>query len=146
MCGITGFWQRRQVADHSEILTRMSATLRHRGPDDFGTFWDASTGLGFGFRRLAIIDVSAHGHQPMHSASGRYTIVFNGEVYNFEEIRRELPSQNWRGHSDTEVILAAVEHWGVAAAVTRFVGMFAFALWDRHDRRLYLVRDRVGVK
>ena len=147
MCGITGFWSTKTLEEHPvELLNRMGCTLLHRGPDDSGVFYDSGAGLGLSFRRLSIIDLSAEGHQPMASASGRYVIVFNGEVYNFEEIRAELISQAWRGHSDTEVMLAAIERWGLEAAVKRFVGMFAFALWDRQERRVYLVRDRVGIK
>jgi asparagine synthase (glutamine-hydrolysing) len=146
MCGITGFWQRRPGADPVETLQRMTHRLRHRGPDDSGTFFDAAAGVGLGFRRLAIIDLSPRGHQPMESASGRYIIVFNGEVYNFEEIRCELEPLAWRGRSDTEVMLEAFERWGVEAALQRFVGMFAIALWDSQERRLYLARDRLGIK
>jgi asparagine synthase (glutamine-hydrolysing) len=129
-----------------EILNRMGATLAHRGPDDSGTFHDAATGIAFAFRRLSILDLSPLGHQPMFSASGRYIIVFNGEVYNVEEIRVEFGSRPWRGHSDTEVMLEAIERWGVEPAVQKFVGMFAFALWDRQERKLFLVRDRLGIK
>lgn len=147
MCGIAGFWRaRRNQEDPDETLNRMAAVLTHRGPDDAGTFFDATVGVGLAFRRLSIIDLSPEGHQPMLSASGRYAIVFNGEVYNFGEIRSELGRTAWRGHSDTEVMLAAIERWGLDHAVRRFVGMFAFALWDRQERKLYLVRDRLGIK
>ena len=147
MCGIAGFWLRKETGHEPTALLRcMGNTLAHRGPDDSGIFFDKKSGLGLSFRRLSIIDLTAEGHQPMASASGRYTIIFNGEVYNYEAIRAELDPQPWRGHSDTEVMLAAIERWGVEAAVRRFVGMFAFALWDGIERRLHLVRDRVGIK
>jgi asparagine synthase (glutamine-hydrolysing) len=147
MCGIAGYWQTKSSSGHpQEILDRMGAALIHRGPDDSGTFYDVRSGIGLAFRRLSILDLSVEGHQPMSSASGRYIIVFNGEVYNFEEIRTELGAHNWRGRSDTEVMLAAVERWGVEPAVQRFVGMFAFALLDRQERKLHLVRDRLGIK
>jgi asparagine synthase (glutamine-hydrolysing) len=147
MCGIAGFWSTKTLdEDPVEILNRMGATLAHRGPDDSGVSYDSGVGLGLSFRRLSIIDLSAEGHQPMASSSGRYVIIFNGEVYNFEAIRTELGARTWRGHSDTEVILEAIERWGLEAAVRRFIGMFAFTLWDQHERRLHLVRDRVGIK
>lgn len=148
MCGIAGFWQTKRGSEHPlEVLNQMGNALVHRGPDDSGRFYDTSVGIGLVFRRLAIIDLSSAGHQPMDSASGRYTIIFNGEVYNFEEIRKELgPGYKWRGHSDTEVMLQAIERWGLEAATQRFVGMFAFALWDRRERKLFLVRDRLGIK
>jgi asparagine synthase (glutamine-hydrolysing) len=147
MCGITGFWQSRRGLDHPlETLNRMGAALAHRGPDDSGVFHDSVAGIGLSFRRLSIIDLSPQGHQPMFSASGRYVIVFNGEVYNYEEVRTELGGRHWRGHSDTEVMLAAFERWGLQDALRRFVGMFAFALWDREERKLFLVRDRLGIK
>src|ERR1051325_835568 len=147
MCGITGFWSTRALDEHPpELLNRMGTTLSHRGPDDSGVFFESGSGLGLSFRRLSIIDLSAEGHQPMASSSGRYIIIFNGEVYNFEEIRAELGTQTWRGHSDTEVMLGAIERWGLETAVKHFVGMFAFALWDRHEHRLHLVRDRLGIK
>jgi asparagine synthase (glutamine-hydrolysing) len=147
MCGIAGFWQTRRLAEPPlDVLERMGRTLAHRGPDDCGTFYDDSSGVGLAFRRLSIIDLSPEGRQPMVSASGRYRVVFNGEVYNFQEIRAELGKQLWHGHSDTEVMLAAIERWGLGAAVARFVGMFAFALWDHHEQKLYLVRDRLGIK
>ncbi len=124
----------------------MGTALAHRGPDDSGTFHDPNSGVGLAFRRLAILDLSPGGHQPMVSESGRYTIIFNGEIYNYEEIRSELGTAHWRGHSDTEVMLAAFERWGLDAAIQRFVGMFAFALWDRQEAALHLVRDRLGIK
>ena len=130
MCGIAGFWSTKTLdRPPAEILQRMGNSLAHRGPDDSGIFFDEHAGLGLAFRRLSIIDLSAAGHQPMASASGRYMIIFNGEVYNFKDIRAELGIEQWRGHSDTEVILEAIERWGLEAAVGRFVGMFAFALW-----------------
>ncbi len=124
----------------------MGATLAHRGPDDSGTYHDPKKGIGLAFRRLSVVDLSPCGNQPMASVSGRYVIIFNGEVYNFDDIRAELGISHWRGHSDTEVILEAMERWGLDAALQRFVGMFAFALWDRQDATLHLVRDRLGIK
>jgi asparagine synthase (glutamine-hydrolysing) len=147
MCGIAGYWDTKgSREDPLESLNRMGAALAHRGPDDSGTFHDVNTGIGLAFRRLSILDLSAEGHQPMFSSSGRYVIIFNGEVYNFDEMCAQLGPHQWRGHSDTEVMLGAFERWGVEPAVQRFVGMFAFALWDRQDRRLHLVRDRLGIK
>jgi len=153
MCGLTGFWEmaaRRKEAELCRTVQEMAETLHHRGPDDGGEWADAGAGIALGFRRLAIVDLSPAGHQPMASASERYIIAFNGEVYNFEALRQELMGQSaapaFRGHSDTEVMLAAIEAWGLEAAVKRFVGMFALALWDRQERVLHLVRDRLGIK
>jgi len=151
MCGIAGFFEssrNRGVDECEEIVQRMTSALAHRGPDDEGTWTDADAGMALGHRRLAILDLSAEGHQPMHSADGRYVLTFNGEIYNFQELRRELENsgQGFRGHSDTEVMLAAFCQWGLLPAVKRFVGMFAFALWDRAEGRLHLVRDRAGEK
>jgi asparagine synthase (glutamine-hydrolysing) len=147
MCGIAGFWDgRRRSRDPRAVLERMTKSLAHRGPDDQGCWFDPDTGVGLGHRRLSIVDLSPEGHQPMFSVSGRFAIVFNGEVYNHRQIRQELKTIPWRGHSDTEVMLAAIEQWGLVPAVKRFVGMFAFALWDREQGTLSLVRDRVGIK
>jgi len=148
MCGIAGFWQSKAGAEApDELLVRMGNAIRYRGPDDSGWFFEKATGVGLIHRRLSILDLSPAGHQPMRSHSGRYTIAFNGEVYNYQEIRDELGTSTiWRGHSDTEVMLEAVDRWGLESAVGRFVGMFAFALWDAYARRLYLVRDRLGIK
>jgi asparagine synthase (glutamine-hydrolysing) len=150
MCGWAVLW--RQALDPSPELAAqvrgMADMLRHRGPDDSDVWVDDQAGLAFGFRRLAIVDLSPAGRQPMQSESRRYAIVFNGEVYNFNQLRHELEQlgHSFRGHSDTEVMLAAIEQWGHEEAVGRFVGMFSFALWDAKERRLSLVRDRLGIK
>ncbi|HXH94704.1 MAG TPA: asparagine synthase (glutamine-hydrolyzing) [Thermoanaerobaculia bacterium] len=153
MCGIAGFVSfdgERSAESLRTTAEGMAARLVHRGPDDEGTWVDPPAGVALGFRRLRIIDLTKAGAQPMTSASGRYVIVFNGEVYNFERLREELQRADaapaWRGHSDTEVMLACFETWGVQKAVGRFIGMFAFAVWDRHERALILGRDRAGVK
>lgn len=126
----------------------MTDTLKHRGPNSSGVWVDENAGIALGHRRLAILELSPSGHQPMHSACGRYVISFNGEIFNHLELRRELApaGHNFRGGSDTETILAAVCQWGLIPAVSRFVGMFAFALWDRQEQTLSLVRDRLGIK
>lgn len=146
MCGIAGVFSSSTIRPGT--LAAMTDSLAHRGPDDSGTWIDAGAGVGLGHRRLSILDLSPLGRQPMHSACGRYVIVYNGEVYNFAALRAELEplGHGFRGGSDTEVMLAAFAQWGVEGAVSRFVGMFAFAVWDRAERRLYLVRDRLGIK
>lgn len=150
MCGFAGIMTtaslRREALE--AVADTMSARIAHRGPDDTGCWAEPSAGLAFGFRRLAIIDLSAQGHQPMRSPSGQYTLVFNGEIFNYEQIRRPLEADGWHfsGHSDTEVICAAFERWGIEAAVRKFIGMFAIAVWDASSRRLSLIRDRLGIK
>jgi len=150
MCGLTGFFTSRPRTDESMTadVSAMMAPIHHRGPDDGGHFIDAESGIALGFRRLAIIDLSPLGHQPMASVSGRYVLAFNGEIYNYAALREELAAlgATFRGGSDTEVILAAFEAWGVRTALPRFVGMFAMSLWDRRERELTLIRDRLGKK
>jgi len=151
VCGITGFLMRSDSRTEDElrgIAERMSCALRHRGPDDAGVWVDARTGIALGHRRLAILDLSPNGRQPMASADGRFQLLLNGEIYNEAVLRQELErdGQRFRGRSDTEVMLAAISCWGLARAVSNLNGMFAFALWDRHDRVLHLGRDRIGEK
>ena len=147
MCGILGILGSPAELSEEE-LRRGLARLAHRGPDADGVFLDREAGIMLGHRRLAILDLSAAGEQPMQSSCGRFVIVYNGEIYNFRELRHELEGlgHRFRGHCDTEVVLAAIGQWGVEAAVRRFLGMFAFALWDRVERRLWLGRDRLGKK
>lgn len=177
MCGIAGFLDSRRSTSEGQLrhlALKMADAVRHRGPDDSGSWVDPEQGLAFGFRRLAIIELSTAGSQPMVSHDGRWVVVFNGEIYNHRELRRNLgsyrkgssdqnephsdktggPTQGtisqgasaWHGQSDTETLLEAVSVWGVEVAVKRSNGMFALALWDRHERALYLVRDRIGKK
>ncbi len=150
MCGIAGLFNLHGGGDRdpAAIALMMANTLPHRGPDGADGWGDAEAGIGLGHRRFAIIDLSPTGAQPMHSADGRYVITFNGEVFNFRELRRELEARGhaFRGTSDTEVMLAAFSEWGLVQAVQRFVGMFAFAVFDRQTRTLHLVRDQLGVK
>ena len=170
MCGFTGFLDRKHALNNEvirPILDAMNRKILNRGPDDDGIWIDGNQGIGLAHRRLSILDLSAAGHQPMASQSQRYVLVFNGEIYNHLEIRRDIEQfgsapvhpladqsataeshieTRWRGHSDTETLLAAIEAFGVGEALTRSRGMFAFALWDRHDRLLYLARDRMGEK
>lgn len=169
MCGFAGFLDRSERTSPDQlrdIAGRMIESLRHRGPDDGGLWTDDLASVVLGHRRLSILDLSPAGHQPMVSRGGRFIIAFNGEIYNHLELRRELEqgpatpehalfdrdslstadTRAWRGHSDTETLLAAIEAWGVGEALKQSVGMFAFALWDRHDKILYLARDRLGEK
>lgn len=151
MCGLAGFlcgkaW--RPPRDPGLLAEEMAGRLRHRGPDSGGSWADREAVIALGHRRLAILDLSPLGHQPMTSPSGRYVAAYNGEIYNFLDVRRDLEEAGhaFRGHSDTEVMLAAIERWGLEPALQRFAGMFAIALWDREARELHLVRDRLGKK
>src|SRR5687767_7907268 len=152
VCGIAGFFDfdGGNADSMRELARRMAATLLHRGPDGEGSWADPENGVAFGFRRLAIIDLSPAGSQPMASASGRYTIVFNGEIYNFlrlrERLEREGSAPAWRGHCDVEILLACIEAWGLERTLIESIGMFAFALWDASQQTLSLIRDRAGVK
>jgi asparagine synthase (glutamine-hydrolysing) len=160
MCGLTGFVGKPERYGLAEIARQMANAMDHRGPDDVGAWEDAAAGLALGHRRLAIVDLSVTGHQPMHSASGRWVLAFNGEIYNHMALRAELEAMGyyspeglamtkrmvWRGHSDTETLLAGFEHFGVEATLQRCVGMFAVALWDRQSCTLTLARDRFGEK
>ncbi len=151
MCGITGFIDSdagTSTAELTSIVTRMSDAITHRGPDDSGVWTDAQHGVAFGFRRLAIIDVSPAGHQPMVSANERFIIIFNGEIYNYEDLRQELMAlgHSFRGHSDTEAMLAGFSQWGIEATIEKMNGQFALGLWDRQENTLTLIRDRLGVK
>lgn len=151
MCGFTGCWYL-QNSPKDVVLTTlgelMADRLVHRGPDSAGVWVDESANLVLAHRRLSIVDLSPTGHQPMVSSSGHWVIIYNGEIYNTAELRAELAAQGavFRGTSDTEVILNACEIWGVERAVKKFIGMFAFAIWEKTQRRLYLVRDRLGIK
>ncbi len=148
MCGITGFLSPGgfSEAEATACLQQMRHALKHRGPDDSGQWLDASAGVGLGQQRLSVIDLTPAGHQPMMSESGRYALVFNGEIYNHLELRLRLGARRYRGHSDTETLLAAIDHWGLDQTLQELVGMFAIALWDADARVLSLARDRMGEK
>ncbi len=148
MCGIAGVLGGPRV--EASVLQRMARALAHRGPDDEGVWVDVEAGIGLGHRRLSIVDLSPAGHQPMESPSGRYVITFNGEIYNHADLRAELLAQgqevHWRGHSDTETLLAGFDAWGIKPTLERASGMFALGLWDKEERALTLARDRLGEK
>jgi asparagine synthase (glutamine-hydrolysing) len=149
MCGLVALWDRRAASSPDALAARavaMRDTLVHRGPDDAGVWVDAGAGIALGHRRLAILDLSPAGHQPMASADGRWHVVFNGEIYNFAAVRDALGPRTWRGHSDTEILCAALATWGLEATAERLRGMFAIAAWDAEERALWLLRDRLGKK
>jgi asparagine synthase (glutamine-hydrolysing) len=148
MCGIAGFFGAPTSGSPEAAVKAMTDAIAHRGPDADGAWCDHDARIALGHRRLSIIDLSPLGAQPMASASGRYVTVFNGEAYNYAPIRAELASLGYgfKGHSDTEVLLAAFDRWGVEATMPKFAGMFALAIWDREERALWLCRDRLGEK
>ncbi|MFD1020664.1 asparagine synthase (glutamine-hydrolyzing) [Thalassobacillus hwangdonensis] len=151
MCGITGFIDKKgeyRSGELEAVAKRMTDSIQHRGPDAEGHWFDEEAGVVLGHRRLSILDLSSEGSQPMVSSSGRFVISFNGEIYNYQELKEQLTGtgSTFRGHSDTEVMLAAIEQYGIESSLQQMVGMFAFALWDREERRLVLARDRVGEK
>jgi asparagine synthase (glutamine-hydrolysing) len=150
MCGFAGFYSKEPESNSRmmPVLAAMGATLYHRGPDSSGEWYDEQLGVGLAHRRLSIQDLSPLGDQPMHSESNRFVIAYNGEIYNFLELKKELILHgcSFRGHSDTEVMLAAFDTWGVRQSLERFVGMFAFSLWDKREKLLILARDRLGEK
>lgn len=153
MCGIAGFVHLGSTNDASvSQLTTMLGTLQHRGPDDSGIWVNAEQGVGLGHRRLSVLDLSPTGHQPMTSACGRFVLIFNGEIYNHLDLRKQLkstnqlPSGGWRGRSDTETLLACFAAWGAKKTLQATIGMFALALWDTLEQSLTLTRDRIGEK
>lgn len=151
MCGFSGFFAPHSCdSRYNQILGAMALAIRHRGPDGSGIWYEAQSGIGLAHARLAVVDVSPVGHQPMQSSCDRYIIVFNGEIYNHLELRQELESRSqapaWRGHSDTETLLACFAVWGVEKTIRATLGMFALALWDKQQQVLTLARDRLGEK
>lgn len=146
MCGIVGIWSSGKEIN-KVVLDSMAEALAHRGPDDSGSYIDKSSNLGFAHRRLSIVDLSPLGHQPMSNDDGSIWITYNGEVYNFKDIRKELFQKGYKfkSNSDTEVVLKSYEEWGIEC-VHKFIGMFAFGIWDKRVKKLYLLRDRAGVK
>jgi len=146
LCGIVGYYNC-ECDNNLQALISMRDSLTHRGPDDAGIYFDDINQLGFGHRRLSVLDLTSLGHQPMSNHQGTVWMVYNGEIYNFKEIRDELRSKGYKfkSNSDTEVVLNAYLHWGIDC-VKEFIGMFAIAFWDKRNKTLYLVRDRIGVK
>ena len=151
MCGITGFWdlKQRNNKEHIEtIIKNMTNVIQSRGPDDKGTWIDYKHCLSFGHRRLTIIELSKLGKQPMQSRNKRFVITINGEIYNFYQLKNELLNEKVKflSNSDTEVLIEALSHWGIKKTLQKISGMFAFALWDKKKKKIYLARDRFGIK
>lgn len=149
MCGISGFYSKASSLSE-DIISKMSQALKHRGPDNSGVWINKNSGIYFGHQRLSILDLSDAGHQPMQSQSSRFIITYNGEIYNHLDIRKELERNNfkieWKGNSDTETLLEAINFFGVEQTLSKIEGMFAFGLWDQKMNRLFLARDRLGEK
>ncbi|SMC76136.1 asparagine synthase (glutamine-hydrolyzing) [Pedobacter africanus] len=150
MCGIAGFLTKEKNINFDKQLLSMGEAIKYRGPDDFGVWFDENNGIGLSHRRLSILDLSPLGHQPMLSESRRYVMIFNGEIYNHLDLRKELSNRfleiKWRGYSDTETVLKSIDLIGIESTVNSLIGMFAIALWDRENALLYLIRDRIGEK
>ena len=145
MCGIAGYLGKTSYPYN--CLDEMAKAINHRGPDDRGTWFDEDEGIGLAHARLSILDLSSAGHQPMHSVSKNFVLVFNGEIYNHKALRSELEliaQRNWLGHSDTETLLVAIDHWGLEKTLKKAKGMFAIALWDKRNKNLSLACDRIG--
>jgi hypothetical protein len=149
MCGICGFFSKSPLK-FDDIIVKMNSAILHRGPNSSGFWLDENTGIALGHQRLSIIDLSANGSQPMKSSSGRFILVYNGEIYNHMDLRKNLDKINyghkWRGNSDTETLLEALDTWGIESTLKKLAGMFAFALWDKKNLCLTLARDRMGEK
>ncbi|MBP9764640.1 MAG: asparagine synthetase B, partial [Gammaproteobacteria bacterium] len=151
MCGLTGFWDFKAATSEEKLLhlvSEMALSIQFRGPDSQGIWCDPKVGLAFGHRRLAIVDLSPAGHQPMLSHSGRSVIIYNGEIFNTDDLRSRLKVEGcvFHGYSDTEVLLEACEQWGVEKTCQQLIGMFSFAFWRVDDQQLFLARDRLGIK
>jgi asparagine synthase (glutamine-hydrolysing) len=149
MCGINGFYSK-SLSNFNDVIVKMNSAISHRGPDTNGTWSDKNSGIVLGHQRLSIIDVSSSGNQPMQSSSGRYILTYNGEIYNYLKIRKELEMNNanikWIGNSDTEILLESIDFWGIEPTLQKIQGMYAFGIWDQKMRRLILARDRIGEK
>jgi asparagine synthase (glutamine-hydrolysing) len=149
MCGINGFYSK-SLSNFDDVIVKMNSAISHRGPDTNGAWSDKNLGIVLGHQRLSIIDVSSSGNQPMQSSSGRYILTYNGEIYNYLKIRKELEMNNvnikWKGNSDTEILLESIDFWGIEITLQKIQGMFAFGIWDQKMRRLILARDRIGEK
>lgn len=151
MCGLTGFWEFSSLnaaEKQKSFLKKMTSAITHRGPNSDGIWQDEAHNVNLGHRRLSIIDLTQAGHQPMISQNGQLTLIYNGEIYNHKDLQQELSQDgiSFKGHSDTEILLEALAHWGIDKTLSKLIGMFAFALWDRKAKKMILARDRLGIK